>query len=129
MTALNVVNDCAREPGKTARKKTGSVLATKRVVNLIRMIKMVSQYLSKCFNFKGNKMLKNKPGRLVLTRRINESFILKLDENIDPQTPIGDVFDEVVITLNEINHSQAKFMISANQSISILRSELIRGDK
>ena len=90
---------------------------------------MVSQYLSKCFNFKGNKMLKNKPGRLVLTRRINESFILKLDENIDPQTPIGDVFDEVVITLNEINHSQAKFMISANQSISILRSELIRGDK
>ena len=74
-------------------------------------------------------MLKNKPGRLVLTRRINESFILKLDDNIDPQTPIGDVFDEVVITLNEINHSQAKFMISANQSISILRSELIRGDK
>lgn len=74
-------------------------------------------------------MLKNKPGRLVLSRRINESFILKLDENIDPQTPIGDVFDEVIITLNEINHSQVKFMVSANQSISILRSELINVDK
>lgn len=74
-------------------------------------------------------MLKNKPGRLVLSRRINESFILKLDENIDPQTPIGDVFDEVIITLNEINHSQVKFMVSANQSISILRSELISVDK
>ena len=32
-------------------------------------------------------------GKLILTRKNDESFILRLSDDIDPSTPVGDIFD------------------------------------
>lgn len=70
-------------------------------------------------------MQKELVGCLVVGRRINESVTLKLDENIDPKTPVGDVFGEIEVNLTEISHHQIKLMIRASKNISIVRTELL----
>ena len=63
-------------------------------------------------------------GKLILTRKNDESFILRLSDDIDPSTPVGEIFDEIKITLRECPH-QVKVLVEADQCIKIMRSELL----
>ena len=65
---------------------------------------------------------------LILSRRLGESFILKLDESIDPNTPVAQVFNESIeVEFLEWKGRQVSLSIHAPASIQILRSELEGG--
>lgn len=63
---------------------------------------------------------------LILTRTLGESVCIDLMEDIDPRTPVAEVFGrgpiEVVIT--SVRGSEVKLGISADPALRILRAEL-----
>lgn len=64
-------------------------------------------------------------GNLVLTRRLQESIKITLDESIDPMTPVGNILGEIMITPVEFHGKQIRLKINANKNLSVIRTELI----
>lgn len=70
-------------------------------------------------------MTKNKgKGKLILTRKWNESFIIRLAEHVDPSTPVGEIFDDIEISVINCPR-QIKIAIEADRSFNVMRSELL----
>ena len=67
-----------------------------------------------------------KKGNLVLTRNVGQSISITPHESIDPMTPIGEIFDEILITPVRIQGGQIKIIINADRKLSIIRTELIK---
>ena len=67
---------------------------------------------------------------LILTRTSEQSIIFTLDESIDPQTPIGEIFEDfgIEFLVSEINSHTVKLGVIAPASIKILRAELLDAD-
>ena len=63
-------------------------------------------------------------GNLMLSRRPGETIILKLDGSVDPSTPIGELFEQIELTVEETKPSQVRLSVWAPQSIRVLRGEL-----
>lgn len=63
---------------------------------------------------------------LVLTRRSNQSVIIELAPDADPNLTIGEVFSDgpLVVTVNAIKSDQVKLGIDAPAALRITRSEL-----
>lgn len=63
---------------------------------------------------------------LIITRRVGQVICIQLDPNIDPETPIGDIFAEGVIEVMvaQVRGAQIRLGISAPQAFTILREEL-----
>lgn len=63
---------------------------------------------------------------LILTRRPNESIILSLSDDIDPKTPISEIFSQSIeITPLGIKGNQVRLGINAPDGITILREEIV----
>lgn len=63
---------------------------------------------------------------LILTRKPGESVYIDLIEDLDPRTPIGDVFKDrrIEITVARIRGDQVKLGVRADPRLRILRAEL-----
>ena len=63
---------------------------------------------------------------LKLSRKIGESLVLSLSNDIDPSTPVGEVLAEpIIIKLLDRDGKQYKIGIEAPLSINVLRDELV----
>ncbi len=64
---------------------------------------------------------------LILTRKPGQSFKIELGD-IDPRTPIGEVFADgpIEILVTVVKGSRVRLGIQASPGLSILRSELQR---
>ena len=63
---------------------------------------------------------------LSLSRRVGKSLVLSLSDDIDPNTPVGEIFsDPIIIKLLKRDGKQFKIGIDAPLAISIVRDELI----
>jgi len=67
------------------------------------------------------------PGRLMITRRFNESFIIRPQANIRALLPVAVLFrSPIVVTLLEADgHDQFRIRIEADKRLTILRAELV----
>jgi len=65
---------------------------------------------------------------LVLTRRVGESLRIYLGEDVDPNTPVGDLFADgpLEIMVVRFTGNQVKIGIAARPEFVVLRSELDR---
>lgn len=63
---------------------------------------------------------------LIITRRIGQAIRIELGPDIDPATPIGQVFAEGVIEVivAQVRGAQVRLGISAPLSLVVLREEL-----
>lgn len=63
---------------------------------------------------------------LILTRKPSESVYIDLTEDLDPSTPIGDIFSNrrIEITIARVRGDQVKLGIHADPRLRILRAEL-----
>ncbi len=66
---------------------------------------------------------------LILTRKRGQSVCIELG-NIDPCTPVGEVFADgpIRVLLVSVQYGQIKLGIEANSGLLILRSELSKID-
>lgn len=64
---------------------------------------------------------------LVLTRKINDSIVVRPDAGLDPNTTIGELFRDgpLVIHVVGIDGRQAKIGIEAPLTLDVARSELL----
>ena len=65
-----------------------------------------------------------KKGSLTLSRRVNESVEITLNNDIDPTTPVGEILDKIIITPTKVEGNSVKINFQANKSLSISRTEL-----
>lgn len=57
---------------------------------------------------------------LVFRRKLNEAFSISLSEDIDPQTPIGEVFFEPVqIGILRLSDKRVKLCVHAHEALEI----------
>ena len=63
---------------------------------------------------------------LVLTRRIGESIFIFPSSGLDPNTTIGELFEDgpIRITLTRVNGNQSRLGIVAPQELTIAREEV-----
>lgn len=62
---------------------------------------------------------------LVLTRRVGESILIFPSDNLDPNTPISELFGEPIrITLTRVNGNQSRVGIVAPDDLTIAREEV-----
>jgi len=66
---------------------------------------------------------------LFLTRTLGESVYIDLMEDIDPRTPVGDVFERgpIAVVVTSIRGGEVRLGISAGPALRILRAELWAG--
>jgi sRNA-binding carbon storage regulator CsrA len=62
---------------------------------------------------------------LVLSRKAGDSISITLSPNIPAATPIGELFDEILITVDSVGGRAAKVCISATEDFKIMREELL----
>jgi sRNA-binding carbon storage regulator CsrA len=65
---------------------------------------------------------------LILTRRVGESFIILPGAELDPATPVGDLFQHgpIQVGVAQISGVRVKFSVAADERLLILREELRR---
>lgn len=65
---------------------------------------------------------------LVLTRRVGESLRIYLGDQVDPKTPVGDLFAQgpIEVMVVRFTGNQVKIGISARPEFAVLRAELDR---
>ena len=57
---------------------------------------------------------------LVFRRQLNESFSIALGENIDPQTPIGEIlFEPIQVGVLRLNDKRVKLCVYAHEALEI----------
>ena len=63
---------------------------------------------------------------LVLTRRVGESILVFPSDDIDPDTPVGELFGKgpIRITLTRVSGNQARLGIVAPDTLAIAREEV-----
>ncbi len=63
---------------------------------------------------------------LVLTRRVGESIFILPSGDVNPQTPIAELFKDgpIQLTLTRVNGNQARLGIVAPHSLTIAREEV-----
>ena len=64
---------------------------------------------------------------LVLTRRTGESILIFPSKELNPDTPISELFKDgpIQLTLTRVNGNQARLGIIAPDSLTIAREEVI----
>ena len=64
---------------------------------------------------------------LIISRKKEQSIFLSLDESVDPQTPIGDVFSgqDIEVFISDINSKTVKLGIVAPECMAVHRNELV----
>ena len=64
---------------------------------------------------------------LVLTRRTGESIFIFPSNELDPDTPVSELFKDgpIQLTLTRVNGNQARLGIIAPNSLTIAREEVI----
>jgi len=67
---------------------------------------------------------------LKLTRRIDESILLTIDDDVDPVQLAESLREGITITLFDINQqrSWARIGVHAPQEVRVMRTELLRRD-
>ena len=71
---------------------------------------------------------------LILTRKPGQVVRIDLMENLDPKTPVGDLFvgGPIQVVITSVNGMQVKLGLNADPRFLILRGELltaVRNDK
>jgi len=68
---------------------------------------------------------------LILTRKLGEIIRIQLAENIDPQTPVGQLFTNgpIKFMVTHIQSTQVRLGIAADPRFLILRDELAPRDR
>ena len=63
---------------------------------------------------------------LIITRKIGQSIHIELAPNLDPETPIGQVFREgaIEVIVAQVRGSQVRLGITSPLSLLVLREEL-----
>ncbi len=57
---------------------------------------------------------------LVFRRRLNETFTISLNEEIDPQTPIGEVlFEPIQVGVLRLTDKRVKLCVHAHEALEI----------
>ena len=64
---------------------------------------------------------------LVLTRKSNESILIDLDPDVDPNTPVGSLLQQgpIEITVRTRAKGETQLIIRADVRFRILRKELV----
>ena len=68
---------------------------------------------------------------LVRYRKIDQSFTLRLSDEIDPSTPVGDIFEEgeIVVWLNSVTETTARLGVEAPRAFKVLRTESLEDEE
>lgn len=64
---------------------------------------------------------------LTLSRRQGESLYLSLSDDIDPRTPVGEVFASgpIVVRIARLKQNSVKVCVGAPEGVIVIREELV----
>jgi sRNA-binding carbon storage regulator CsrA len=68
---------------------------------------------------------------LILTRRMNQGFVIGPGPTLDPATSVAELFraGPIEITVGQIRGTRVKFAVLADSRLLILRKELYRQNR